>query len=89
MAEDTPTGRPEGEAGEDPLDKIIREAAGGDEAATQTPEAVAEVSPEPAPETDIELPKHWSDDERAKWKAVGPEQRALLLDARKSLEKGY
>lgn len=89
MAEDIPTGRPEGEAGEDALDKIIREAAGGE--APGEAAAPAETASEPAAtEVDeVELPKHWSDDEKAKWKAVGPEQRALLLDARKSLEKGY
>lgn len=68
----------------DPLDAAINEARGGEPAAVDPPaEAAVEAPPE------IELPQHWSDDEKAKWGALPKEHKALLLDARKSIEAGY
>lgn len=91
---------PEAE-GEDPLDAAIREASAEIAGRGDAPEeAPPEESPEPkeeapeAPEAeaagdDVEIPQHWSAEERTKWEALPPEHKALLLDARKSLEAGY
>lgn len=61
--------------------------------APRAEEKPAEQAAEPvekAPEAEeIELPKHWSAEERERWTKIPPEHRAALLDARKSLEAGY
>lgn len=71
----------------DPLDAIIEKASGVQPSVTTEPAGEAE--PETTQESEFELPKHWSEEERAKWGAVPPEHRALLADARKSIEAGY
>ena len=83
MTEATDTGR-ETEAGD--LDSIIADAVGGEVETTQQPDAGQDEQAAAPADADFDLPQHWSDDEKAKWKAVGPDQRALLLDVRKSLE---
>lgn len=51
-------------------------------------DAVAAVPPAPASD-DLPLPAHWSDAEKARWAALPAEHKALLLDARKSIEAGF
>lgn len=77
----------------DPLDLIIAQAASGDPDAPDdiAQDALADGS-EPqgdAVETDADLPKHWSEEERTKWGAIPPEHRRLVVDARKSIEAGF
>ena len=70
----------------DPLDEAINAARGvaPEEApAAEAPAEPAEVAQE------VELPQHWSEEDRAKWGAVPAEHRALLMDARKSIEAGF
>lgn len=84
---------------EDLLDAAIRDAMGGGEPAETEetegapPEAEAGEAAEAheaagAEEVD-DLPEHWGADIREKWKALPPEHKELLLDARKHYEAKF